>query len=112
LARGRVQLAAGQRARALGGVLLGDRKGGFAPLELLGTRVELGLALVELGGAFTQDLLDAPVELAGALLAALEVVHREEELLGALLELAAVYGDQRFDRVAGVGRREEVAEPA
>ena len=112
LDRGPAQLDGTQLARALGDPVLRDRKRGFAPVELSARALSSAWRGVELGGALPENLLDAGVELARALLAALEIVDGRQELLGAHLELAAVHGDEVGDGVAGVGRREQAAETA
>ena len=79
----------------------------LASSQLDRERGQLGLALVELGRAVAEHLLDRAAQSCGLLLAPLEALDRLPQPLGLLLELAAAVADHRVDRLLVVGRREE-----
>ena len=83
--------------------------GGLTRVELGRADAQLRLPEIELGSAVAEDLLDPEVQLARALLAALELLDGRADLRRALLELLPALGDQVGDGVGGVGRREEPA---
>ena len=98
-------------AASLGELALRLLKALLAPGELGGERGQLGVAVVELGRAVPQHLLDGGAKTQRLLLAALEVGDRGVELLGAQLELAAALVDQLLDLLRLVGGGEERLQP-
>ena len=107
LDRRRPELDGTERAAAILDGRLGLRDRRLARVELGRPDAQLRLAKVELGGALSENLLDAEVQLAGALLAMLELLDRGANLDGALLELAAAFRDEVGHGIRGVGRREQ-----
>ena len=112
LDRRRPELDGTERAPTILDGRLGLRDRRLARVELGRPDAQLGLAKIELGCALPEDLLDAEVQLAGALLAMLELLDGRAYLGGPLLELAAALGDELGHGVGGVGGREQPAEAA
>ena len=112
LDRGAAELYRAELARPRRDPVLRDGELRFTSVELCGSVVQLCLTGVELRGSLPENLLDAGVELARPLLAALEIVDGRQELLGAQLELPTVHGDEVGDGVTGVGGGEQAAEAA
>jgi len=109
---GTAELDRAELARARGDPVLRARDLRFTSVELDGSGGQLRLTGVELRGSLPENLLDAGVELARPLLAALEIVDGRQQLLGAQLELPTVNGDEVGEGVTGVGGGEQAAEAA
>ena len=108
---GAPQLHGSQLLLANGEVLLELAHGLLARAQVRRQRGQLRVALVELGRAVPEHLLDRGPEPGGLLLAPLEPLDRGLQARRLLLDLAAALVDQRLDCLLVVGRAEERLEP-